>query len=157
MIMEHAKIPNNIQDNIADTLYIPLLMKCNETQRKAPFFSDPVACDIVKKIDYDFSKFENAVRSSVGVAIRAKYFDEPTADFIQTHKNPVVVNVGYGLDTRYERLGPEITGNAVFYELDIPEAMALRERFLHESENNIYLKGSIFETDWMDGLKDKHP
>jgi O-methyltransferase involved in polyketide biosynthesis len=112
---------------------------------------------LMNKIDYDFSKYKNAVRSSVGVAIRVKYFDELTADFIQKHKNPIVVNVGCGLDTRYKRLGPEITGNAVFYELDIPEAIELRERFLHESENDIYLKGSIFETDWMDELKDKHP
>jgi O-methyltransferase involved in polyketide biosynthesis len=157
VIVKQAKIPNNIQDNIADTLYIPLLMKCNETRRKAPFFSDPFACDIVNKVDYDFSKYENAVRSSVGVAIRAKYFDQLTEDFIQKHKNPIVVNVGCGLDTRYERLGPEITGSAVFYELDIPEAMELRERFLHASENDIYLKGSIFEIDWMDQLKNKHP
>lgn len=155
--MKHTAIKNTIKDNIADTLYIPLLMKCNETNRENPFFKDRLACEMVNRLEYDFSRYENAVSSSVGVAIRANYFDGVTADFIQTHKKPIVVNVGCGLDTRYQRLGKKMTGKAVFYELDIPEVMELREKLLPDSENDIYLKKSMFETDWMDELKDRHP
>ena len=154
--MKTSKVSNTIQDNIADTLFIPLIMKKWETERENPFYSDPFACEIVNRIDYNFSKYRNAVRSSVGVAIRSKYFDEVTADFIRERTNPVFVNVGCGLDTLYLRLGPEIASNEVFYELDIPEAIDLREKLLPETENDIYLKNSMFETDWMDKLKGIH-
>lgn len=40
----------------------------------------------------------------------------------------MVVNIGCGLDTRYQRIKEK--KNAVFYELDLPEVMALRERLL---------------------------
>ena len=155
--MKHAKIQYNTKDNIADTLYIPLLMKRNESNRRKPFFRDPFACEMVNKIDYNFSKYKKALRSSVGVAVRAKYFDEVTANFIQKHKNPIVVIIGCGLDARYQRLGKEITGKAIFYELDLPEVIELREKLLPIFENDIYLKYSMFETGWMDKLNDKHP
>jgi O-methyltransferase involved in polyketide biosynthesis len=118
---------------------------------------DPHAAEMVAKIDYDFSRYEGAVASSVGVAIRSRYFDEITSDFIWKHSNPIIVNIGCGLDTRYHRLGDDITGNAVFYELDLPEAMELRANLLPPAHNDIYLKGSMFETDWMDRLKEAHP
>ena len=157
MSMEQTTVRNTIRDHVADTLFIPLYMKSNETKRRNPFFRDPIACELVERLDYDFSKYDRAVRSSVGCAIRAKYFDGVTADFIQTHRNPVVVHIGCGLDTRYQRIGKEITHKAVFYELDIPEAIELREQLLPAAENQTYLKHSMFETAWMDALHAQHP
>jgi O-methyltransferase involved in polyketide biosynthesis len=155
--MEQKTIQNTIKDNVADTLYIPLCMKCRETRKPDPFFRDPVACELVDRLDYDFSKYNRAVRSSVGVAIRAKYFDDVTVEFIQSHKNPVVVHIGCGLDTRYQRIGKDVTQKAMFYELDIPEAIELREQLLPASGNDVYLKNSMFETGWMDDIKAQHP
>ena len=97
------KVNNNISDNVADTLYIPLAMRCKETKRRNPFFSDPFACDILQKINYDFSKYEKAVRSSVGVALRAEYFDSIAKAFIRENERPVIVHIGCGLDTRFQR------------------------------------------------------
>lgn len=150
------KIKNNIKDNIADTLYIPLLMKKRETERENSFYSDPTACELVNKIDYDFDKYGEAKRSSIGVALRSSYFDDVTKTFILENKDPVIVSIGCGLDTRYERLGHEITKNAFFYELDLPEAIELRRQLLPENSNQIYLENSMLETDWMDELSKKH-
>jgi O-methyltransferase involved in polyketide biosynthesis len=152
-MMPPLQIRNDIQDNIADTLYIPLYVKCRETMRNNPFFRDPTACEMLRNVGYDFSKYEKAVRSSVGVAIRAKYFDEFTATFIQTHRNPIIVIIGCGLDAHYQKLGQEIRQKAVFYELDIPVAIQLREKLLPPCENDIYLQHSMFETDWMSIVK----
>lgn len=150
-------IDHTIKDSVAETLYIPLYMKRNETNRKNAFFSDPKSCELVESINYDFSKYDRAPRSSVGCAIRAGHLDKETADFIQKNDNPVIVHVGCGLDTRYHRIGKELAKKAVFYELDIPEAIELRQKVLPPSENDIYLKGSMFETDWMDEIAKKHP
>ncbi len=152
-----TKIKNNITDNVADTLFIPLAMKRNESNKPDAFFHDPFASIIIDKVDYDFSKYDKAILSSIGVAIRAKYFDEMTSDFIEKHDKPVVVNIGCGLDTRFQRIGKAITNKAMFYELDLPESITLRKQLLPESENDIYIASSMFETGWMKMLTDKHP
>lgn len=154
--MDNKKIKNTVTDSIADTLYIPLAMKNKETKRKHAFFQDPYACEIIQKIDYDFSKYDKAIRSSVGVAIRARYFDQLTKDFIEKNNNVVVVHLGCGLDTRFQRLGKHVTDKAVFYDLDLPEVIAIRKKLLSESENNFYIPASMFETQWMDKLSTKH-
>ncbi len=151
------KIENIIKDNIAETLYITVAMKCKETKRKSPFYNDPFACEIMKKIDYDFAKYRKAVKSSVGVAIRSNYFDEQTRNFIENTKNPVIVNIGCGLDTRFLRLGKQIMDKAIVYELDLPEVIEMRKKVIPEAKNNFYLSCSMFETKWMDLIKEKHP
>ena len=74
--------------------------------------------------------------------------------FIEAHSRPVVVNVGCGLDTRFQRIGD---GKAVFYDLDLPEVIALRRELIPEQPGNVYITASLLETDWMDDLHRKHP
>lgn len=46
---------------------------------------------------------------------------------------------------------------ATFYELDLPEVIDLREKLFPALSNDINLRGSMLETDWMKMLKQKHP
>lgn len=149
------KNENYITDEIGETLLITLYMKCKETHKPNPIITDETACELVEKIDYDFTKFNKAINSSVGVAIRSNYFDEVTQQFIQNQQNPIVVMIGCGLDSRYERIG-KIRKNATFYQLDISEVMRIREKLIPAHENEHYIHGSMLETDWMDMLKEKH-
>ena len=66
--MTEAKIANPIRDDIADTLFIPLYAKSVESRRNPPFFTDAQACRMVERVDYDFSKYDNAMSTLVGVA-----------------------------------------------------------------------------------------
>ena len=146
-----------ITDDIADTLFINLLMKCREHRRTGGFYSDPTACRTTESVDYDFSRFAKGKGNSVCIAIRAKYFDEQTEAFIRENKEPVVVFVGCGLDARRQRLDPQAAARAVCYELDLPEVIELREQLLPGCENDRMLPGSLLETDWMDRLRRDHP
>lgn len=67
---------------------------------------------------------------------------------------PVVVNVGCGLDTRFQRIGG---GKAVFYDMDLPEVIALRRELIPEQPGNAYIAASLLETGWMDDLLRRHP
>ena len=51
------KIKPEIKDDIAETLFIPLLSRAHESHRKDAILKDPMACELVEKIDYDFAKF----------------------------------------------------------------------------------------------------
>lgn len=154
------KVKLDLKDSIADTLLITLYAKSVETQHKEPLIHDPTACELVNKIDYDFSKFKNKKASSVGVAIRASHFDQMTIQFIQkyhkTAHKPVVVFVGCGLDTRIQRIGT-IAQHADFYQLDIDEVIEQRHQLLPPQDNEHLIASSMLKTQWMDDLKQQYP
>ncbi len=141
---------------VEETLLITLYMRAKESRRKDAILHDELACKMIDKIDYDFSKFDKSAMSALGCVIRARHFDRKVQEFIRKEKCPVVVNIGCGLDTRYQRIPDK--RNALFYELDLPEVMQLRERLLPPYENNdIPLTASLLESGWMDDLRTKHP
>lgn len=132
---------------VSETLLIPLWARAVEQQQPEPLLLDPVAEGMLARIDYDFSKFKRARASQVGCCGRAALFDHETRAFLTAHPDAVVVNMGAGLDSRYERLGrPAVSA---WYELDLPEVIALRERLLPASGNQ-YLSASLFDEGWME-------
>lgn len=133
-------------NTLSETLFIPLWAKAVEQQQPAPLLRDPVAPQMLARLDYDFGKYTKATASQAGCCGRAWLFDEEARRFTAAHPDAVIVQVGAGLDARYERLGrPQITA---WYDLDLPEVIALRRELLPES-GNIYLSESLFASDWM--------
>lgn len=109
---------------VQETLLIPLLGRAEET-RRGGLINDPKSLEIVEALDYDFSKWRG-IRSLVGASIRARLFDEEVRLFLEAHPGGTVVEIGAGLNTRYERLD---NGQAQWIEIDLPDSMALRSGF----------------------------
>lgn len=132
---------------LSATLLIPLWAKAMEYGREEALLEDAEAKRMMDVIDYDFSKFRKAKLSQVGCCVRARVFDRMAQDFIAEHPDAVVMQLGAGLDARYERLGcPAV---AAWYDLDLPEVIAVRRELLPERGNH-YLAASLFDTAWMD-------
>lgn len=151
--MEKTRI--QFTGNVQETLLIPLWMRAVESRRKDALFHDTVSCSIVERIDYDFRKFSRDRMSMTGVAVRTRYLDDAADSFISSHENPVVVLLGCGLDPRVQRLSN--AGRAVFYELDLPDVISLRETLLPQTGRDRYISCSMLETEWMDSLRERHP
>lgn len=150
------KFKPSISDNIADTLFITVYMRALDAQQKHPVLGDTNRLALMNQIDYPFEKYSGIkVLSRIGTCVRLKYIDNELENFIDTHKNIVVVNIGCGLDDRYSRI--ENTSEAIFYELDIPESIKLREELILTRKNQTLIPKSVFEIDWLDKLKEKHP
>ena len=81
-------------DPIAETLLIPLYMRALQSQRVNPIIADPWAVELVRQIDYDFSKFDNKPASEIGTALRIRHFDDKCMAFLQDNTVGVIVNVG---------------------------------------------------------------
>ena len=145
-----------IDDDVAETLLIPLYARAVESKRPSPIISDPTAITLVQQLPYDFSNFKDKPSTSVGVAIRARFFDEKAKEFIKKHPNGVIVNVGCGLDTRLQRLA-QIAHNTPFYSLDIDEVIALRQKWLPPLPNETLLSASMFDKAWLETLHQNHP
>lgn len=136
---------------IPETMLITLWAKAEEIKRPNPLLKDEKAVEILEQVDYDFTKFKKSVMSQVGVCIRASLIDKEANEFIKKNPDAVVIQLGAGLDARYERLGvPEVTH---WYELDVPESIELRKRFFNESTHHTFLAMSLFDYRWIDIVK----
>lgn len=108
------KQKHKFESIVAETLLIPLYYRAKESRRKNPILNDKVAEGLVDSLEYDYSRFDGAKLSEVGCVVRGWFFDRAVRRFIGKHANAVVVNVGCGLDTRFQRIGD---GKAVFYDI----------------------------------------
>ena len=148
------KQEHKFENIVAETLFIPLYMRAKESRREHPILNDKAAEQLADSLEYEYSRFDGAKLSEVGCVVRGWYFDRAVKRFIDTHSRPVVVNVGCGLDTRFQRIGGK---KAFFYDLDLPEVIALRRELIPEQPGNVYIAASLLETGWMDDLRRKHP
>ncbi|MCR4769983.1 MAG: class I SAM-dependent methyltransferase [Bacteroidaceae bacterium] len=141
---------------VSETLLIPLYMRAKESRRTdSAIIRDKFAEQLVEQIDSDYTNLDGAKLSEIGCVVRSWYFDNVVKRFIHSHKRPIVVNVGCGLDTRAQRVGD--IDDVVFYEMDLPEVIKLRRKLIPETENDRYLSASLLETEWMDRLRKAHP
>lgn len=134
---------------VQETLLIPLLGRAVETRKSGGLISDPRAVEIVDQLDYDFSKWEKA-QSLQGSVLRTRMFDDDVKDFLTLHPQGTVVEIGCGLNTRFERVD---NGQVRWFDLDLPDTIALRRQFFEDSTRRTMIAASVVESGWMDQVK----
>ena len=72
-------------------------------------------------------------------------FDEEVREFLTANPEGSVIEIGAGLNTRYERLD---NGRASWLESDLPDSMALRKRFFTETDRRRMISADVLDTDW---------
>ena len=90
---------------------------------------DDTAEQIIGSLDYDFSLAEKDTAMRSGVIARTIVLDRLVGAWLGRHPGTVVVNLACGLDTRCYRM----KGYQHWYNLDLPETIAVRQRLLPES------------------------
>jgi len=138
--------------SIQKTMFLPLFARAAETLKAAPVLGDTTAVDIVNSIDYDFSLIQGKVQnlSHAAMVMRSLYIDGTIKKFLQKHPKAVVVNIGCGMDTTFERVD---NGLLRWFDLDLPDTMELRRKFLKESRRRVFITSSFLEPSWLDMLK----
>ncbi|MFF9120472.1 class I SAM-dependent methyltransferase [Streptomyces massasporeus] len=66
-------------------------------------------------------------------------------DFLSEHPDGTVVEIGTGLNTRYERVD---NGRARWFELDLPDVIALRRTFFTDTPRRTMLAASVTDESW---------
>ena len=91
--------------------------------------TDKKAEEIIGKLHYDFSLAEKDTAMRSGVIARTIVLDKLVNAFLAAHPGAIVVNIACGLDTRCYRMA----GSSHWYNLDLPETIAVRKKLLPES------------------------
>ncbi|MEM6732540.1 MAG: class I SAM-dependent methyltransferase, partial [Myxococcota bacterium] len=148
MDITRQKIPV-VLGAVQETLLIPLLGRAVETEKGRGLINDPKAVEIVETLDYDFDKWRGT-QSMTGATLRTRMYDEEIARFLEENPAGTVVEIGCGLNTRFERLD---NGRAQWFELDLPDSMQLRRQFFEDTERRKMIEGSVTDSDWHDRIE----
>ncbi|RMI31534.1 class I SAM-dependent methyltransferase [Streptomyces triticirhizae] len=130
---------------VQETLLIPLYGRAVEHAGPDPALTDPRAVELVEAIDHDFARFDG-LPSLTGAVLRTLLFDHWTRDFLDRHPTGTVVEVGTGLNTRFERTD---NGRARWFDLDLPDVIALRRAFFADTPRRTTLAASVTEDGWL--------
>ena len=145
---------------VSETLFLPLYSLALESQRSNPIMVDEGAVELTRQLNTYFAhsdkrlfrrlakgKLPGALLTSMSMRIR--HYDRDVDEFLSREPDGVVVNLGCGLNDRRRRCD---NGRARFYDLDLPEVIALRRRFLAESDRMHFIASSVLDFDWLDEL-----
>jgi O-methyltransferase involved in polyketide biosynthesis len=130
---------------VQETSLIPLYARARDAGRRHPLLQDERASQLVDGIDYDFTRFGGP--SLLGCVLRSAILDGWVRSFITQHPTATVVELGTGLNTRFDRLD---NGTVRWFDLDLPDTIALRRRFFADRPRCTMLAGSVLDTDWFD-------
>jgi O-methyltransferase involved in polyketide biosynthesis len=142
--------PQSIQlGPVQETLLVPLYARALDSRKKHPILNDPKAVEMVQSIDWDFQRFNQWSRVMACI-LRTAIFDELVKDFLRRHPQGTVVEIGAGLNTRFERLD---NGALHWFDLDLPDTVQLRRKFFTDSERRVTLAASILDPDWIAAVR----
>ena len=127
---------------VPETMLQTIYARAKESRGRGAIH-DAKAEEIIEKLDYDFSLADKDTAMRSGVIARTIVLDRMTKEWLASHPGAVVVNIACGLDTRCYRM----SGYAHWYNLDLPETMAVREKLLPESGTISQIAMSAME-DW---------
>ena len=127
---------------VPETMLQTIYARAKESRGRGAIH-DAKAEEIIEKLDYDFSLADKDTAMRSGIIARTIVLDRMTKEWLASHPGAVVVNIACGLDTRCYRM----SGYAHWYNLDLPETMAVREKLLPESGTISQITMSAME-DW---------
>lgn len=138
--------------DVPETMLWPLHNRAIEARRPDGIIHDPHAIAIYEQLDYNFERSFGAAEPSH--AVRSVVFDQQIARFLQQHPDGLVINLGEGLETQRFRLADN---QGQWFSIDLPEAMAIRERFIQADAQHQHLRYSATDTAWFDQLPANTP
>lgn len=143
---------------VSKTLLIPLYNRAVESQRPDAMLKDEKAVALVKQMKLDFAPLKQVRMTellSVMRIIFTREMDRYARDFLSRHAQAVVVHIGCGLDTRFERVDD---GQVEWYDLDVPEVIDVRRKLLGDDGQRHHLLGSsVLEKAWLEVVKSQPP
>ncbi len=113
---------------VPETMLQTVYARAKETQNRGAV-RDEKAVEIIRRLDYDFSLADKDSAMSSGVIARTIVLDKLVKTYLSAHPGAVAVNIACGLDTRCYRM----QGYQHWYNLDLPETIAVREKLLPEN------------------------
>ena len=139
------------KNTVQETLVIPLYSRKLCTELYPNLFQDETAVRLIDQIDYEFSEVEKNPRSlmqrfgSLEVAMRQNDLAFEVRDYLKSHPNAAVVNLGCGLDCTGRSCD---NGRCKIYNLDFPNVITVRNELLPAGDWEQNIPCDLNDTAW---------
>ena len=95
---------------VPETMVQTLVCKSKRNKKdKMLKINDEIAVELVKNLDYDFSKADKDKAMNYGVIARTIVLDRMVEQYLEKNANTIVINIACGLDTRCYRMEGKIS------------------------------------------------
>ncbi|HEX2996721.1 MAG TPA: class I SAM-dependent methyltransferase [Anaerolineales bacterium] len=145
------EIAKQTPDNVAETLLFTLYVRALESQRPDALLKDTKAVALLDQLAGDIARLKRVKMDEedrVTLILRNRQFDRQARGFLARFPESVVVHLGSGFDSRFERVD---NGKVEWYDLDVPEVITLRRKFIGEEGPRYHLLAySAFDPAWLD-------
>lgn len=118
-----------------ETLLAILYSRALDAKTTTPILGDQYAVRLIDQLDYDFSKLRIIWLKAAAIALRARFLDKWTVEFLQQSQRdgePVtVLHLAAGLDTRALRLQEHCNRDRAevrWVDVDLPDVIDVRGR-----------------------------
>ncbi len=128
-----------------ETLLIPLFAKAQDN----PILRDEKARQILESVQYNFPSLRVPEKTAVTLRMRAKQLDTYTSAFLAARPNTLVFHLGCGLDSRCLRVPHP---QATWFDLDLPDVIALRKKFYPETDSYRMIASSVTDHAWVENI-----
>jgi O-methyltransferase involved in polyketide biosynthesis len=149
--MSEAK--SQVLSGVPETLLIPLYARAMESQRPDAMMKDEKAVALVTQKSFDFTRVRQITMNealNVMRIMQAREMDHYARDFLSRNPEAVVVQIGCGFDSRFERVD---NGQVEWYDLDLPDIIELRRKLIGDEGERYHLLGcSVFKDTWLEAM-----
>lgn len=130
---------------VPETMLWTLHNRASEAKRPDALLRDPQAVRVYDSIAYDFVRAFGKPDESH--AMRSRLFDRAVRPWIMGNPGGTVVELACGLETQFYRCDE---GEVRWLCVDLPEALAVRQRFLPATARCRHIGKSALDLSWMD-------
>jgi len=160
-------VPETTHPNLSGvpaTSLAPIYWRAMEAQRPDALMKDEKAVALVMQMSRSFDQVRKIRVMEVHKVTRimlTRQMDRYARDFLSRHPDAVVVHIGCGLDSRFERVD---NGRVEWYDLDLPDIIALRQKWLNDEDmtsaaevRHHLLACSALDDTWLEAVSAHRP
>lgn len=144
------RVQAGIKD-IGKTSIWTLRARSEEHLQNHALFRDDKAIEWIRRIPWPTELDEwYSPYAQMGISIRTRVFDDLVQKHLQLAHQPLVVELGCGVSSRYHRIG---AGRSQWLDFDLPDVIDVRRTLDPETPEHRYLSGSLLDSGWMDTVE----
>ncbi len=132
---------------VSETLLWTLYQRAAEARRDDGVIRDPMAVELVERIDYPFAERFGDPWMGHWQALRARAFDRVIERYLKARPDGTVVALGEGLETQFWRVD---NGRVRWISVELPEVTDLERRVLPAEERRRLVARSVLDLTWID-------
>ena len=141
--------------SVQETLIIPLYGRKLCAEAFPALYTDTSAAELCSKLDYDFSSLDRQAESALWrfgaleAAMRQLDMQWEIRDYLATHPDAAIVNMGCGLDQTGRACD---NGTCKIYNVDMPDIISARDELSPAGERESNISSDLNDFSWMDAI-----